>query len=273
MGESVKTIEYQCTVCGSRFQYKAAMPGRRVLCACGKPAVPFTGRAAAAPPAPALPATDEYDLADDGGTPAATGKSKATKPAVASKSATASTTVATVQPQPDIAALYPTRQRPAPADDDNVDTEFKPLRDVVAPLVILAIGVTAWLAMALHNAPADKSRLMVMFIALCLMIITSGAALGGALAAVLLVSINLGKPATAALKIAATAIIATVSWMLTYQVGFGSAPGAAIGLCAMFLVYGFSIRGLFDVDMQESLLMTIIIFIVTGLVAIGVLHR
>jgi hypothetical protein len=231
MGEYA-AVNFPCPACGALFALSEKIAQRKIQCPCGKvfvaPAMPEI-----------LPDTEAYDVEHHSAPPAPIAQNVAQ---IAAKRMD----------------LYAHRSIKSFSTDDS-EPEFHIMRDRVAPIVLLAIGV----AMRIAEIPYDPSlsgQNLAFSIGLLLfqIIVAIGLMLGGVFAAAKILTASYGPLGTAILKLAAMAVFA---WAVGAFIVIGlrfELRAFCIAMGVMFIIYSAAFATLFSLDVQEAVATVVI---------------
>ena len=142
------------------------------------------------------------------------------------------------------------------------------VRDRVVPAAMIVGGILGRTAQLLFT-PAQSGSTAAAVALLALDVIANVATVWmGAYVAALLLSVSFGNLMTALLKLAGMAIFSGAAgrWIAMVDKNPFSVRGLLIGLQVMILIYFTSLAALFEVDLQEALMATVIIGAMQGLV-------
>ncbi len=214
---------FSCPACGARFALNRQVARRKIACRCGNVFL-----------APALP---EYP-------------SESELYVVAASEFAAS-------PRASAIDAYPRRAIGGAAMDDS-DVEFSASRDIVAPIVLLLLG----LAMRFWEIPFDRSLSGsslggALATAVFQVVLTVALMLGGVLIAAKILGTNFGLVGTAILKLCGLAVFAWACGALIVTVGHYDISGLVAAISAIFLIYFAGFWTLFSLDLQEALVTTV----------------
>ena len=228
---------FACPRCGSQFAWKPSLAGKKMSCTCGR----------------------IFDVGMGGGAPR--GEVYDT---VATKAATSGVVG-------DRAALYPKRSVAITPRSEPEEQAFSLVKDRIVPIVLIVLGLIGRLGLAIfvssrthHPVPAAAMMVfdLVSWIAVTL--------LGGYFAAALL-AVNFGHLGTAAMKLTAIAIFtgAVAGWVPYVDYDPLRIRGMVMALQSAVLIYFALFYAMFELDLQESLLSTLIVGGIQGLVMVG----
>ena len=177
-------------------------------------------------------------------------------------------------PRRDVAAAYPRRKRqPAPVEESSESSidVFSPLRDRVVPIGLIATGLTAGTAYALVFGPLHHGRALELGLLALEATISVGIALMGMYLASLLMDLHFGDPIAVGLKIAGMTFFALSAGLWAAHVAGKDVTGASgtIGIRIAGLVYFICFYSLFDMDLLEALMTTVIVALCQGLMMVG----
>ena len=260
---SEATGTFHCPACAAGFHWKPQYAGRKMRCKCGnvfvatEPAVELeeiestvgvagpepAPLAAPAPAPPPRPVTRVEQQTPPGVVPAS------------------------------VAAMYMRKSSRFAAEQDYSEPEEgSNLKNIYIPLVLLAIGLglrvtqlvytsgqrgNKWAGTTEVVAHPGKAVLLV----LCEMVIGTGVMVGGAAVAGMLLNINFGPVAKAALKLCATAVFATgvAGWVTVFDTDRFSITGMAVALHLVIIIYWIALAYFFSLELQETMLTVAII--------------
>lgn len=163
------------------------------------------------------------------------------------------------------ASLYGARRRRV--TDEEAKREGSAFRDFYFPLMLLILGLAAWIGQALFR-PLGKSPGAGLVVSLILLVFGVVIMLAGVFVAAKMLSINFGSSGSAAFKLVATAICGSAAFAIFASVNLQSAGGPIVGWHALILVYIIAFKTMFDLDLQETLLSVGIIGILQAIAAI-----
>lgn len=139
------------------------------------------------------------------------------------------------------------------------DPEFSISRDLVAPIVLLVLGV----GMRFVEVPFDRSLpggslAGALAITVFQIVLTVALMLGGVLISARILMTNFGLVGTAILKLCGIAIFAWASAMFIVAFSDYDIRGFVVAINALFLIYFACFWTLFSLDLQEALVTTTI---------------
>jgi hypothetical protein len=165
---------------------------------------------------------------------------------------------------------YPRRPMRAAAMDDS-DGDFLVSRDIVAPIVLLVLG----LAIRFTEIPFDRSLSGASLggtvaIAVFQVVLTVALMLVGVLIAAKILGENFGLVGTAILKFCGIAIFAWACGAIIVAVSHDELRGFVVAMNVMFLIYFVCFWMLFSLEPQEALITTAICALLQDLAALVV---
>jgi hypothetical protein len=228
---------FACPRCGNQFAWKPTLAGKKMSCICGR----------------------IFDVALDGG---------ATRGEVYDTIVTKAGASKAVE---DRAALYPKRSVAITPRNETEEEAFSLLKDRIIPIVLIVLGMLGRLGLTIfvssrtHHTTAAAA--MMVFDLVSWIAVTF---LGGYFAAALL-AVNFGHLGTAALKLTAIAIFtgAVAGWVPYVDYDPLRIRGMIMALQSAVLIYFALFYAIFELDLQESLLTTLIVGGIQGLVMVG----
>jgi hypothetical protein len=226
---------FACPQCAKRFSWDSRYTGRKIACTCGRVFLPRFDVV--------QPATSEtgYEFI-----------ATSTEPNTLHS-----------------ARKYPTRK---PCNEALLD-EPHPIRDGIIPIVLIAGGLLARITQ-LFFLPQSQTLALTIGLMFFDMLANITIVFLAVYLAAHLVSIEFGSPMIACLKLISMAIFAgaTASWLARLDQMPGSIRGLVIGMHFVILCYFFCFSVFFEMDLQESLIATVIVAALQGLLMIG-LHQ
>jgi hypothetical protein len=237
---SESSPRFSCPACGQRFHWQPQFAGRAVKCKCG--------------------ATFQASL---GGTdlvenrPPPIGEDPPPPP----------------HAKRVIASNLPPRAGRAIHEMASEESETGPIRDLVVPIALLAIGGIARFSQVLAYAGGERlpaSKAIVMWI--CELLIGAAAMLGGALAVAGAMSTNFGPPARAVLKLLGIWLFAAAAACFVAKLDAQpmSMRGIILAFHVLLLIYFVGVAWLFKLDLQEALLTAVVVAVLQGLLLFGI---
>lgn len=232
------TARFSCPACGQRFHWEPQFAGRSVKCKCG--------------------ATFQASL---GGTDLVENR----LPPIGQQPPTPSRRVVT--------ANLPPRAGRAIHEMASDEGDASPVRDLVVPIVLLAVGGIARFSQVLAYAGNEKlptGKAIVLWA--CELLIGGAAMLGGAVAVAGMMSANFGPPAKAVLKLLGIWLIAAAAACFVAKLDAQpmSMRGIILAFHVVLLIYFVGVAWLFKLDLQEALVTAVVIAVVQGLLLFGI---
>jgi hypothetical protein len=225
------SANFPCPACGALFALTEKVATRKIQCPCGKvfvaPAMPEI-----------LPDPETYDVEHHLATPE-------TKAAVAKAAAKRMD-------------LYPHRPVEAFSTDDS-EPEFSVMRDRVAPIVLLILGVGMRIWEIPHDQTLSGQNLAVSLALLAFQIVLAvGLMLGGVFVAAKILAASFGPVGTAILKLAGMAVFAWAVGALIVIALQYNIRAYTIAMSVMFIIYSAAFAILFSLDVQEAVATVVI---------------
>ena len=140
---------------------------------------------------------------------------------------------------------------------------------------MLAAGILLWTGRVLVAPPAGLTRPAALVLTACQMVVAVALAVAGGAASLRFVDTDPGPPGRAVLKTAAVSVFAAACAVLA--VSMDASPthvaGAVVAAHLAFLVYAFFLWVLFRLDVQETLVASVVILAVMQSAAAFVLLK
>ncbi len=232
-----KSVE--CPRCGKRYTWKLQLAGRKISCSCGRI---FD-----------VAASQETEEAPEPADSVSVGRS----PPLDSVA--------------DRAALYPKRKSAAVASTEmEVMADLSVFKDRVAPVILLVAGLIGRIAQGYSASLTPHPAVAVVMILFDLIVNVAVMLLGAYVAAAVL-AVNFGDLATAAVKLAAIAVLvgAVAPWVARIDHDPNSVRGTLLALQVSVLLIFVLIYSLFELDLQEALTTTVIVGVLLGVAMVG----
>lgn len=231
---------FSCPACGQRFHWRPEFAGRAVKCKCGATFQASLGGT---------------DLVENRPPPIA----EEPPPPPAGKRV--------------IASNLPPRAGRAIHEMAAEEAETGPIRDVIVPVVLLAIGGIARFSQVWAYAGTEKlptAKAVVLWI--CELLIGGAAMLGGAMAVAAMMGANFGPPARAVLKLLGIWLFAAAAACFVAKLDAQpmSMRGIILAFHVVLLIYFVGVAWLFRLDLQEALLTAVVISVLQGLLLFGI---
>jgi len=275
---SEATGTFYCPRCAASFAWKPQYAGRKTRCKCGEVFVP-------AEPVVQLEEeleADPYGLTEDAAPPPArrTVVVAPQPPPTSLPSHAPAAAVARAEGPhqagvvpASVAAMYARKSSRYSSEQENSEPEEgSNFKNLYVPMVLLALGLSLrvtqllyananrankWSATGDSAAHPGKAVLLV----LCEMVIATAVMVCGATVAAMLLNINFGPIAKAALKLCATAVFATgvAGWVAVFDQDRHSVAGLMVALHLVVIVYWIALAYFFSLELQETMLTVAII--------------
>ena len=169
-------------------------------------------------------------------------------------------------------AAYPRRKSAIGSADPTTHLEeFSLLRDRAIPLLLIVVGIVAKTSLVFFGKLPAQSISAALFVAAFESIVQLASILLGAYGLAAFLEVNFGSLPSTAIKLAGIALFCTAmgGWAATIDHDHLAIRGMVLALHVAILLYFTLIYSLFELDLQESLITTIVVGAMQGLVMVG----